>query len=189
MDLLQFVNDRGDTLEMGDVVVISTEQPSDPLSAYETPLPEVNVTEQAYNTRVCGIVSQVQVELLFPSVGEEKEDQKGQKVVSSKTAKGTRTSKSTKTVKCTMSEMAQVDRTRVQPGHIGLLATHGAFAHCKVDADIAPIKVGDLLTTSHTKGHAQKVIDPGKAVGAIVGKALGNLKKGKGKIPVLVMLQ
>jgi len=69
------------------------------------------------------------------------------------------------------------------------MVTLGAFAHCKVDADIAPIKVGDLLTTSPTRGHAQKVLDPSQAFGAIVGKALGSLEKGKGKIPVLVMLQ
>jgi hypothetical protein len=45
------------------------------------------------------------------------------------------------------------------------------------------------LTTSPTKGHAQKVTDPSKAVGAIVGKALASLKKGKGMIPVIVTLQ
>jgi hypothetical protein len=60
---------------------------------------------------------------------------------------------------------------------------------CKVDADVAPIAVGDLLTTSPTKGHAQKVPDPSKAIGAMIGKALGSLEKGKGEIPVLVMLQ
>jgi hypothetical protein len=58
-----------------------------------------------------------------------------------------------------------------------------------VDADIAPIQVGDLLTTSPTKGHAQKVLDPAKATGAIIGKSLGSLKKGKGKIPVIAKLQ
>ncbi len=65
----------------------------------------------------------------------------------------------------------------------------GCFAHCKVDADIAPIAVGDLLATSPNKGYAQKVLEPEKAVGAIVGKALKSLERGKGKIPVLVMLQ
>jgi hypothetical protein len=60
---------------------------------------------------------------------------------------------------------------------------------CKVDADVAPIEVGDLLTTSPTKGHAQKALDPGKAVGAIIGKALASFSRGKGKILVLVLLQ
>jgi hypothetical protein len=69
------------------------------------------------------------------------------------------------------------------------MVTLGAFAHCKVDADIAPISAGDLLTTSPTRGHAQKVLEPEKAAGAIVGKALASLDHGKGKVPVLVMLQ
>jgi len=69
------------------------------------------------------------------------------------------------------------------------MVTLGTFGQCKVDADIASIKAGDLLTTSPTKGHAQKVLDPTKATGAIIGKALGSLKNGKGKIPVLVTLQ
>lgn len=59
---------------------------------------------------------------------------------------------------------------------------------CNVDADIAPIRVGDLLTTSPTKGHAQKILDASKTAGAIIGKALGSLEKGKGTITVLVAL-
>jgi hypothetical protein len=59
---------------------------------------------------------------------------------------------------------------------------------CNVDADIAPIMSGDLLMTSPTKGHAQKVLDAGKAAGAIIGKALGSLEKGRGQITVLVAL-
>jgi len=35
----------------------------------------------------------------------------------------------------------------------------------------------------------QKVLEEQKALGTIVGKALGPLARGKGKIPVLVMLQ
>jgi len=72
---------------------------------------------------------------------------------------------------------------------MGKMVTLGAYAHCKVDADIAPIQAGDLLTTSPTRGHAQKALDSTQMTGAIVGKALGSLEKGKGKIPVLVMLQ
>jgi hypothetical protein len=85
--------------------------------------------------------------------------------------------------------MVALDKTRVGQGQVGLMVTLGAFAHCKVDADIAPIEVGDLLTTSETKGHAQKVTDPARAVGAILGKALGSLKEGKGRIPIMVTLQ
>jgi hypothetical protein len=62
-------------------------------------------------------------------------------------------------------------------------------AFCKVDATYGDIKVGDLLTTSTTKGHAMRASDAGKAYGAIVGKALKPLKAGRGLIPVLVALQ
>jgi hypothetical protein len=61
--------------------------------------------------------------------------------------------------------------------------------YCKVDADQAPIEVGDLLTTAPTPGHAMKAEDPFKAFGAVIGKALRPLEAGKGLIPVLVALQ
>jgi hypothetical protein len=58
--------------------------------------------------------------------------------------------------------------------------------YCKVDASTAPVFAGDLLTTSVTRGHAMKVQDRARAVGAILGKALGNLEAGFGLIPILV---
>jgi hypothetical protein len=61
--------------------------------------------------------------------------------------------------------------------------------YCKVDAQYAPITVGDLLTTSDTAGHAMKAADPTRAFGAVIGKALKALSKGRGLIPVLVALQ
>ena len=61
--------------------------------------------------------------------------------------------------------------------------------YCKVDARYAPIQIGDLLTTSFTKGCAMKAEDPMKAFGAVIGKALGSIKDGIGMIPVLVALQ
>ncbi|MFH1684023.1 MAG: hypothetical protein ABIA67_03990 [Candidatus Margulisiibacteriota bacterium] len=60
---------------------------------------------------------------------------------------------------------------------------------CKVSAENGPIEIGDLLTTSSTPGHAMKVTDKMKAIGAMVGKALEPLASGKGKIMVLVTLQ
>ncbi|CCD92149.1 hypothetical protein BRAO375_1920029 [Bradyrhizobium sp. ORS 375] len=57
---------------------------------------------------------------------------------------------------------------------------------CKVDADVAPIAAGDLLTTSATRGHAQKAEDPATCAGAIIGKALTSLASGKGEILVMV---
>jgi len=61
--------------------------------------------------------------------------------------------------------------------------------YCKVDAQDAPIQVGDLLTTSSTPGHAMRAADPSSAFGAVIGKALRPLKQGKGLIPILVALQ
>lgn len=61
--------------------------------------------------------------------------------------------------------------------------------YCKVDASHSSIEIGDLLTTSSTKGYAMKVEDPMKGFGAVIGKALGALKEGVGMIPVLVALQ
>ncbi len=184
-----FVNRVGDTLEQGDVVVISKYQ----VSHYSgdknnIPIPEVDLTDRAYDSRVCGIISKVVTEKDLPCVEVEcgaqakpmnPEEKKPDEVVPSKHPLREFAAK--------ISE--KMDYTKVQDKQIGQMVTMGCFAHCTVDADITPIEMGDLLTTSPTKGHAQKVLEPEKAVGAIIGKALGPLKKGKGKIPILVMLQ
>ena len=62
-------------------------------------------------------------------------------------------------------------------------------AYCKVDAEGEPIAIGDLLTTAATPGHAMKAADPERAFGAVIGKALAQLAKGRGLIPILVALQ
>lgn len=63
----------------------------------------------------------------------------------------------------------------------------GGICLCNV---IGPIDPGDLLTTSETGGYAKKRVLGPDALGAIVGKSLGSLAAaGKGKIPILVMLQ
>jgi hypothetical protein len=61
--------------------------------------------------------------------------------------------------------------------------------YCKADAGYAAIEVGDLLTTSATPGHAMRADDPGRAFGAVFGKALRSLRAGQGLIPILVALQ
>ena len=60
---------------------------------------------------------------------------------------------------------------------------------CKVTAENGAIRVGDLLVTSSTAGHAMKGTDRSKMLGAVVGKALEPLEKGKGVVQVLVTLQ
>lgn len=61
--------------------------------------------------------------------------------------------------------------------------------YCKVDADEHAIAIGDLLTTSPIEGHAMKALDPARAFGAVIGKAMRGLQSGRGLIPVLIALQ
>jgi hypothetical protein len=61
--------------------------------------------------------------------------------------------------------------------------------YCKVDADYAPIDVGDLLTASPTPGHAMKANDPAQSFGTVIGKALRPIPYGRALIPILVALQ
>ena len=57
------------------------------------------------------------------------------------------------------------------------------------DASNGPIVPGDLLTTSNKPGHAMKVTDYRKAQGATIGKAMTELRKGRGLVLTLVTLQ
>jgi hypothetical protein len=61
--------------------------------------------------------------------------------------------------------------------------------YCRVDASDNPIAIGDLLTTSSTPGHAMKAVNPTRAFGAVIGKALRPLAGGRGLVPILVALQ
>lgn len=62
--------------------------------------------------------------------------------------------------------------------------------YCNVDATETAVEPGDLLTTSATAGYAMKAADYMRAQGAILGKAMQRLEKGKkGQILVLVTLQ
>jgi hypothetical protein len=61
--------------------------------------------------------------------------------------------------------------------------------YCLADASREPIEPGDLLTTSHTPGHAMKVRDYARAQGAVIGKAMTSLEGGQGLVLVLVNLQ
>ena len=62
--------------------------------------------------------------------------------------------------------------------------------YCNVDAAKQGIEPGDLLTTSTTPGCAMRATDRERRQGAILGKAMERLAKGrKGQILVLVTLQ
>jgi len=62
------------------------------------------------------------------------------------------------------------------------------WCHCDADAGGA-ILPGDLLTSANEPGHAMKAADRNRAPGAIIGKAMTPLPRGKGLVLVLVSLQ
>jgi len=61
--------------------------------------------------------------------------------------------------------------------------------YCYVDADINPIKIGDLITTSEIPGYGMKASNSNKSFGTVVGKAMTPLESGKGLVLILVSLQ
>ena len=61
--------------------------------------------------------------------------------------------------------------------------------YCYADASYGAIEPGDMLTTSEQPGHAMKAADYKRSQGAILGKAMTSLEKGKGFVLVLVTLQ
>ncbi len=62
-------------------------------------------------------------------------------------------------------------------------------AYCLADAGSGSIEPGDLLTTSGVDGHAMKATDAERSQGAIIGKAMTSLERGRGLVLVLVSLQ
>jgi hypothetical protein len=171
-----FVNAAGEPVEHGDVVVLNQASPVGHYGSGDSiPIPEADLSAQAYDKRVCGIVVDFVaphgLPTVFPKADAEPQASEGHPLAQ---YAGPSEGQSPGEVK---------DR------QMGRMVTLGAYAFCKVDADIAPIEAGDLLTTSPTRGHAQKVLEPQKAVGTILGKAMAPLTGGKGKIPVLVSLQ
>lgn len=76
-----------------------------------------------------------------------------------------------------------------RPGADRVAVAVAGRAYCKADATHGPIALGDLLTSSTTRGHAMRVADPAAAAGAIIGKALGKLEHGTGLVPVLLALR
>lgn len=72
--------------------------------------------------------------------------------------------------------------TEIPMAMVGIVPT-------KVSAENGPIQRGDLLVSSSTPGYAMKGTDRSRMLGAVLGKAMGNLDSGTGVIEVLVTLQ
>ena len=80
-------------------------------------------------------------------------------------------------------------RLATRPGEERVPVALAGRVYCKADSEHGAIGLGDLLTTSPTAGHAMRVADPGRAAGAITGKALAGLDHGRGLVPVLLTLR
>jgi hypothetical protein len=103
-------------------------------------------------------------------------------------------------VVCATDEEGHAERsaTAYDPRVIGVVgASIGAervrvvlqgIARCRVDAKV-PVRVGDLLVSSAVPGHACVAAERDRALGCIIGKALAPLGKGRGQIPILVMIR
>jgi hypothetical protein len=85
--------------------------------------------------------------------------------------------------------LRDLNQSAIRGLSIATMVTLGAYSQCKVDADLSPIVAGDLLTTSTTPGHAQKLQADQPRSGVVIGKALASLANGKGMIPVLISHQ
>ncbi|MGY6020358.1 hypothetical protein [Streptomyces spinosirectus] len=70
------------------------------------------------------------------------------------------------------------------PHHVTLALAGQVYV--KADPQYGPIAPGDLLTTSPSEGCAMRVSDRGRAVGAILGKALSSLDGEPGLLRMLV---
>jgi hypothetical protein len=79
-----------------------------------------------------------------------------------------------------------LSQTGVLEGEVPLALTGRVYVKCS--AENGPIRPGDLLTTASLAGHAMRADDPGRAFGAVIGKAMGGLDEGAGLVLVLVAL-
>ena len=79
-------------------------------------------------------------------------------------------------------------RGTVADGTLPVASVGRVWCLCDADAN-GPVTLGDLLTTSKTPGHAMRVTDFARANGAVIGKAMSTLKKGRGLVLVLVTLK
>jgi hypothetical protein len=158
------LNDGRESLELGDVVVITGA--ADPMLG-SIPVPRVQKASSARSTGVIGVVDR---QFVTPSTGAGVQEMEGE-------SPGYFADPAV-----SVAEGGGV----VRGEYVGVV-TLGSFRAIKVDASYGAIQPGDLLVSSDTPGHAMKATDP--QVGTVIGKALGWLDSGTGVMPVLVTLQ
>lgn len=147
-------------LHTGDIAVLSSTA-AGPAQLGDIPVPNVQAAGEAYGTGVVGVVDMRWVPADPSAPGD------------SRASTG----------------YYDAQATVIKPGEYMGVVTLGSYKGVKVDATYGPIKVGDLLVSSVTTGHAMKSTDKVSSIGAVIGKALGPLDSGTGTIPVLVTLK
>jgi hypothetical protein len=209
VDIMQ--NQDSAALEPGDVVVIVGNAP--PVQG-QIPVVTVKKASGAYDTAVAGVVDAVwyapdaETKTAYEaqeSAARAARDARNKSRASARiklTNSNGLAEVSTRRLKTTDPEVAMpemkvtdeqgtlhelTNETSASTGGYVSVVTLGAYKMVKVDASFGAIKAGDLLTTSTRPGYAMKVNDKVAAIGAIIGKALGNLDSGTGAIPVMVM--
>lgn len=75
----------------------------------------------------------------------------------------------------------------VEPNRVTVTLT--GTVYCLVTSANGPVRAGDLLTSSAVPGHAMRAGDTGAARGAILGKALEDLRGERGLVLTLASLQ
>jgi hypothetical protein len=188
-------------LEPGDVVVIVGS--SAPVSG-EIPVVTVKKADQAYDTAVAGVVDQM---LYVPSPAVRSTYETEQAALLDARARRDRLIADASKGDGAKADLSQVKMPELtisdEQGNVHALAdakqaatgeymnvvTLGAYKAIKVDASFGAIHAGDLLTTSPHAGYAMKANDKAQAFGATIGKALSDLDKGTGTIPVMVTLK
>jgi hypothetical protein len=192
-------------LEPGDVVVIVG---SGSPALGQIPVVTVKKAARAYDTAVAGVVDQA---MYVPSAKMKEAYESQEKAIreamsaraqAREAARGDTGQPMARDAKARLVEVAMPavtisdeqgtlhalpQATSVAPGGYASVVTLGAFKVIKADASFGAIHAGDLLTTSTHSGYARKVTDKVAAIGAIIGKALGDLTGGTGTIPVMVM--
>ena len=71
----------------------------------------------------------------------------------------------------------------------GVTVTLSGTTYCLASDANGPIRAGDLLTSSSIPGHAMRASDLDRARGAILGKAMEDLKGSRGHVLILASLQ
>ncbi len=162
------VEDPGVAYEIGDVLVISTEQDR-----------AVTLSTEANSTRVIGVYSADPG--FVAGAGTASEQVKRQRAALEEAGIDPDNDQAVEAA------FGSAELVAMTTDHGQINVAIAGIVPVKVSAESGAIHRGDLLTTASIPGHAMRAADP--QIGTILGKAMGSLDEGTGIIDMLVMLQ